>query len=133
MNLSILLLTTAVLEGVPPNLLLAICEIESGLKPHVTAVKDGGSDSHGLCQIKLSTAEQMGYKGDRKSLYTPEINAKYAAKYLKYQLDRYGNIPHAVAAYNSGTLNLNPKGEIRNLKYVKKVIKTYVSYEYRRR
>lgn len=68
----------------------------------------------------------MGYKGQPKGLMNPAINADIAAKYLKYQMDRYdNNWCKVTAAYNAGTFNESTKypGLPRNVKYVRKVQK----------
>ena len=67
---------------------------------------DGGSLSHGVCQIKLSTALYMDDVFKHKTratalrLENPAVNAFYAAKYLKYQMTRYKNLKLAIDAYN---------------------------------
>jgi soluble lytic murein transglycosylase-like protein len=108
-------------EGVPAPLLAAICWVESAHRPHVTVWDDNGSASIGLCQIKLATARMMGFKGKIHDLYIGEVNAKYAAKYLKYQLDRYASDWHkSTAAYNAGSAILSKKhpGKLINEKYI---------------
>lgn len=98
------LITVANKEGIPAPLLAAVCYTESAHKPHATNLDDNGSSSIGLCQIKLATAKQMGYTGAVEGLYDGKVNAKFAAKYLKYQLDRYpGEWTDAIAAYNAGS------------------------------
>lgn len=116
-----LILMAALSQGVPPHIMVGICYVESAHNPNAIARADGGSDSFGLCQIKLSTARMMGYKGSAAGLMSPHINAKMAAKYLAYQLDRYdGNIYSAITAYNAGRAT-------RPTKYMQKVIK-YARY-----
>lgn len=110
--------------GVPGVLLLAICTHESGLKNIVTP-DDNGSPSYGICQIKMDTAASLGYQGNKDSLMIPKINIRYAAKYLKMQLERYDDSwCKATAAYNSGTYNPSKAipGKPRNLKYVNRII-----------
>ena len=106
-------------------LLLAICTHESGLN-NTLVPHDGGSPTYGICQIKAGTAASVGFTGKDKDLMIPEINAKYAALYLKYQEGRYnGDWTKTVAAYNSGTYNESKKipGCPRNLEYIKNVQK----------
>jgi soluble lytic murein transglycosylase-like protein len=109
--------------GVPVALMLAICSHES----HLTNVKvphDHGSPSYGVCQLKYGTAQMVGFKGKPDDLMKPEINAKYASMYLRWQLDRYdGNWCRATSAYNSGTYSESKKypGIPRNMKYIKLV------------
>ncbi len=108
-------------EGVPALLLAAICFVESSHRPHMTNFDDGGSSSIGLCQIKLSTAQQMGYDGKIEGLYDGRTNAKYAAKYIKWQLNRYDNDWNkAAAAYNAGSVFMKD-GQFKNKVYVDRV------------
>lgn len=121
--------------GVPSSLLKAICSAESSLKQDEFVYADGGDSNHafGLCQVLLKTAEGFGFsddgckdnykfrKEDRKykncKLFGPYTNALYAAKYLKFQLDRYGNSwINAVAAYNTGTVRLCKTGWVKNIR-----------------
>jgi soluble lytic murein transglycosylase-like protein len=125
MTYTAIILAAAQKTGISGSLLLAVCTHESNLKN--TMVKhDGGSPSYGICQVKGATAKMMGHLGRSTDLMNPFINAKWASRYLKYQLDRYdGNVCKAVSAYNAGTFNESKKnpGKPRNLKYVKKVQK----------
>ncbi len=117
MTLTTLFLTISLQYHIPPGLLQSLCYVES--KHVITAVhKDDGTggDSLGVCQIKKSTAKELGFKGTSKQLMKPEMNIKYAAKYLHYQLNRYGKINKAVIAYNRG----NSKG-LTTSKYQRKV------------
>lgn len=110
--------------GISGSLLLAICSHESGGFRFRHNPDDRGSPSFGACQVKEATAIQVGYKLTHKQLGEPKKNAMIAAKYLKWQLDRYeNNYCRAVAAYNSGTFHESKKktGLPRNLKYVEAV------------
>ena len=121
-----IILNAAKAAKVSGTLLLAICTHESGLK-NVTVPHDGGSPTYGVCQVKLGTARQLGFTGTVLELLQPEVNAKYAARYLAYQQSRYGdfNWCKLSAAYNSGSYNASQKmpGHPRNLKYVHNVQK----------
>lgn len=98
-----LITIAALANGVAPSTLKAICWVESRHNPNIIHKDDGGSDSYGICQIKLATARFMGFKGKAKDLLDPKVNLHYAAKYLKYQKDRYGdNVRKAISAYNAG-------------------------------
>lgn len=144
MTLVATILAAAKAVGVPGALLLAICTHETNLK-NITVPNDGGSPSYGVCQIKEKTARALGFKGavtgptiegkvffgtlepkgKPAGLLVPSVNAKYAAKYLKKQLDKYeGDWCKATAAYNAGRYNPSSKvmGCPRNLKYIKKVV-----------
>ena len=116
-------------EGVPAPLLSAICFTESSHRPYVTAYDDNGSNSIGLCQVKLGTVRDLGFKGKLNDLYNGEINAKWAAKYLKYQLNRYHNDwRQAIAAYNAGSAIWSRKhpGWLINEDYIGNVMRAMV-------
>lgn len=103
--------------SLPTGLLSAVCYVESKHKVDAMHLDDGNSNSVGICQIKLSTARWLGFKGTEADLKNPKTNIHYAAKYLKYQLKRYGNdINKAISAYNAGSFKKS------NHKYVNKVI-----------
>lgn len=89
--------------SLPTNLLHSICFVETGHDVNAIHPNDGGSDSLGVCQVKLSTAKWLGFTGDEKQLMDPEHNIHYAAKYLSYHMTRYnGHVEKAVIAYNRG-------------------------------
>lgn len=120
----------ALLAGVPFEALASICFVESRLKLKTYVHRDGGSPSYGVCQIKYATAKGVGYRGSKKELNGYATNVKYAAKYLRYQIDRYnGDIRKAVLAYNAGSYKIKykiGKKEIAiNESYFKKVIKAH--------
>lgn len=113
---------------VPRELVLAICWGESNFRTTGVTHIDGDTLSHSICQVKLDTAKWMDrvYKHKVKAtperLENPKLNAFYAAKLLKYQLDRYNdNWPLAIDAYNKGT------AVSHDSQYVKKFYK-YLKY-----
>lgn len=121
-------LATTQTFNLPPGLLSAICWVESHHNFAAINRNDGGSASHGVCQIKLETAALLGFEGDEVELSKPKINIYYAGKYLRWQLDRYDtNIPKSVAAYNAGTYHENDQGLISNRRYVTKVFDAWVA------
>ncbi len=118
-----IILKAAKMAKVSGALLLAICTHESRLE-NVMVPNDGGSPTYGICQVKLGTAQMLGYKGDAQGLMDPKTNAKWAAQYLKRQKLRYdGDWYKAVAAYNAGTYNESSRvpGCAKNRKYVNRV------------
>jgi soluble lytic murein transglycosylase-like protein len=126
MDVASIILTAAKAAHVSGVLLLAICSHESnGFKTNYVEY-DRGSPSHGYCQVKLDTAIQLGFHGNPEQLKEPRINAHYAALYLKYQVDRYGDGDWCTitASYNSGSYveSENP-GYPKNLNYVRLVQK----------
>jgi soluble lytic murein transglycosylase-like protein len=123
---SAIILSAAKAAHVSGILLLAICTHESGLR-NIMVPKDGGSPSYGLCMVKFETAKMVGFHGRPKDLMNPMTNAKFAAKYLKFQEKRYGSHDWCklTASFNSGTYMESSKspGYPKNLKYVRHVQK----------
>ncbi len=121
---AIFLSVSIMLELENPNMLHSICWIESKHK-NVINYQDGNSNSYGLCQVKLSTANWMkryyripGKPITSKKLMEPETNIYYAGLYLKYQTKIYkGNLNCTLSAYNAGRC---VKGNQHT--YVKKVL-----------
>lgn len=121
--LLLLFATVSKTFNIPEGLLASLCKVESGYDVKAINIDDGNSSSIGVCQIKHQTASYLGFKGSETRLQNPKVNAFYAAKYLHRQLDRYnGNVSKAVSAYNAGSCRLNNKGQIKNRKYVSKVM-----------
>lgn len=129
----IILILTKVAKtvGISPGLLVAVCMTETNLR-NIDVMNDGGSPSYGVCQVKLETAKWMGkvhrkpavMSFEEKDMRKVEKNAKVAALYLKYQINRYdGDYCKAVAAYNAGSFRESTKkpGLPFNWKYVEKV------------
>jgi hypothetical protein len=83
--------------GVPPELAVALAYHESGLDPQ----RIGQAKEIGLMQILPSTGKMMGYSPGE--LHDPDKNIEAGLKYLKQQLDTFGNAPEIAAlAYNRG-------------------------------
>lgn len=110
------ILLAALIVGIDPELLSAVCYVESGHKVDAYVHNDGGSPSYGQCQIKMDTAKDMGFNGTKAQLMSPGTNALYAAKYLRYQHKRYGLWSSAVISFNAGRV-------IKNQRYLNKVKK----------
>lgn len=86
-------------------------------------VNDGNSHSYGICQVKLETARQMGYKGTVAGLMAPRTNVYYAAAYLSSRLKvNRGDVVCGVSAYNAGTYRGDKNGAPRNITYVRDVL-----------
>ena len=121
MSIEAIILNAAKLVGIPGQLLLAMCMHESANFQITYSPMDGHSPSYGICQIKRSTAEILGFEGTNEELMDTEINAKYAALYLRYQQSRYDNDwVKLAAAYNSGSYLPSQKvpGCPKNLSYI---------------
>ena len=98
--------------GVNYLLLLSICITESDLK-NVSNTTDSHKGSHGICQINAIHTNSID------SLYDPYINATFAAKILKSNLDKYKDTWVAVSAYSTGN------NKWFNTAYVNKVKRNY--------
>lgn len=128
MNATLLIAFAAATQtfSLPPGLLSALCYVETSHNPKAIHKDDGKGDSIGLCQVKLATAQMLGYKGTARGLLDPKTNVYYAAAYLTLNMKRYNrDIRKAVAAYNAGTHREDSKGLTRNRKYVSKVFKAW--------
>jgi soluble lytic murein transglycosylase-like protein len=80
----------------------AVIAVESDGNPNaVNETKLGVS--HGIMQIQLSTARDMGFRGKLEDLYKPVINKIYGIRYIQWLLKRYnGDALTALDAYNRG-------------------------------
>jgi soluble lytic murein transglycosylase-like protein len=82
-------------HGVDPALLKALIRQESNFNPN--AVSPAGAS--GLTQLMPATAQGLGVTDPTN----PQQAIEGGAKYLRAQLDRFGNDPRlALAAYNAG-------------------------------
>ncbi len=103
-------------HGIPPDLFLRLVQQESGWNPAAVSVKG----ARGLAQLMPDTARLIGANID-----DPASNLDGGARYLKMMYDRFGNWPHALAAYNAGPMaverhnGIPPYAETEN--YVKVV------------
>lgn len=80
--------------NVDPRLLRAVMLRESAGDPNAVSPKG----ATGLMQIMPSTGADLGVTDPRD----PAQSIFGGAKYLSQQLDKYGNVPMALAAYNAG-------------------------------
>ncbi|MCY1166180.1 Membrane-bound lytic murein transglycosylase F [compost metagenome] len=85
--------------GIPTGLFDAMIIRESGYQPSIYSPKN----AFGLTQLMADTAEGLGV-----NRYDIEQNLRGGAKYLRQQLDRFGQVHLALAAYNAGP------GRVRN-------------------
>lgn len=104
---------------VSPALIASVIEVESD----GNSASTGTVGEIGLMQMKCETAKDMGYVWDCKRLYLPDLNILYGAKYLAWQLKRYGgNLRMTLSAYNAGIATL------ANPTYVNKAMSAYQRY-----
>lgn len=79
----------------PPELVLAVIEVESNFNPF--AISSAGA--RGLMQVMPFWLKEIGQPGD--SLFRMHTNLRYGCTILKYYLDKErGNLFHALARYN---------------------------------
>ena len=90
-------------EGIDPDLFLRLVEAESSFRPDVTSV----AGAYGLTQLMPGTARELGV--DPRD---PIQNLRGGARYLRQQLDRFGDPALALAAYNAGPGRVRQYGGI---------------------
>jgi hypothetical protein len=88
----------AAANGIPASLVHRVIMRESRYNPR--AVSKG---NYGIMQIRLGTARAMGYTGNAAGLLDPEVNLRYAVKYLAgaYKIAG-GSESGAIAKYARG-------------------------------
>ena len=92
----------AVSHDINPEIALGLIDVESTFKPTVS--KDG---NYGLMQIRLATAQSMGFKGSLKDLMLPQNNLEYGMRYLHYCYDKYEDVTLMLGCYNGSTSTKN--------------------------
>ena len=103
--------------NVDPTLLQAVAHVESGGN---VATPNSSAGAQGLMQIMPQTAASLGVTDPRD----PQQAIYGAAKLLSQNLDRYGNVPDALRAYNAGTNQANWNNP-ETAAYVPKVAAAY--------
>ncbi len=109
-------------HGVDPALVHAIVKVESDFNPYALSRKG----AMGLMQLMPETAVVMNVGNS----FNPHENIDGGVKYLRQLIDRYeGNLPLALAAYNSGETAVKKWGTIppypETQKYVQRIMKIY--------
>ncbi|MEW6321429.1 MAG: lytic transglycosylase domain-containing protein [Acidobacteriota bacterium] len=87
--------THALAQGVSPDLVKAVIQVESAFNPRAVSAKG----AKGLMQLMPATARELGVADP----FQPEQNIRGGIAYLRQLLDRYDqDVPLALAAYNAG-------------------------------
>lgn len=91
-------------NNVPPQLIKAVIQVESGFSPQSSRYEAGlGQSSAGLMQILPGTAAQFGFTGSQADLSDPATNINYGSAYLGSLYKQTGGDPAAtLSAYNGG-------------------------------
>lgn len=112
----------AAAEGLDPRLMASLVWVESNFDPRALSPKG----AVGLAQVMPETAKEL-----RIRLRDPLENLAGGAHYLRINMERFGRVDLALAAYNGGptlmtaarTLSRLPDPDIRT--YVTRVLQTY--------
>ncbi|GAB2476625.1 transglycosylase SLT domain-containing protein [Jatrophihabitans fulvus] len=107
-------------NGLPAGLLAAVCNQESGGNPN--AVSPAGAQ--GLMQLMPSTAAGMGVNA-----FDPNQAIQAAGKILSRNLNEFGTVPLALAAYNAGAGAVQQYGGIppyeETQNYVRRIMSVF--------
>ena len=89
------IMTSARRHGLDPFLLASVARRESCFNPNAV----GRTNDHGLFQMQPATFNEFHPSG---YIYDIRDNTEAAAKYIKYLINRFGDLRLALAAYNCG-------------------------------
>jgi soluble lytic murein transglycosylase-like protein len=80
--------------GLDPALIKAVIQVESSFRPDAVS----GAGAQGLMQLMPGTAKSLGVTNS----FDVSQNVMGGSTYIKQQLERFGDIRLALAAYNTG-------------------------------
>lgn len=89
--------------GFTPAMVLAVIEVESGGRIRARS----HADARGLMQLLPTTGAWLAVEAGipwsgPETLYDPVHNVRLGIRYLERLVDRFGDVPTALAAYNAG-------------------------------
>lgn len=90
--------------ALPEALIAAVIRTESAFQAHAVSPKG----ARGAMQIMPETQKELGLKDP----YDAEANVMAGSAYLRRQLDRFGSLELALAAYNAGPANVIKYGGV---------------------
>lgn len=115
------ILAAAQENGIPAELIKAVCVAESRMNPQATSPKG----ARGLMQLIPATAERMGVADP----YDPAQSIAGGSMFLAKQISAFGDYRTALAAYNAGPGNVTRYGGVppfpETQRYVAQVMKLY--------
>lgn len=106
--------------GVDASLLKAVIHAESGF--NTNAVSHSGAQ--GLMQLMPATAASLGVRDP----FNPNQSIDAGARYLKHQIDRFGDEKSAIAAYNAGPGAVARYGGVPPYKETQNYVNKVLSY-----
>ena len=90
--------------GLPEELIASVIHTESAFQARAESPKG----AQGAMQIMPQTQQELGLTDP----FDPEANVLAGCAYLRKQLDRFGSLELALAAYNAGPANVKKYGGI---------------------
>ncbi|MFQ3548311.1 MAG: lytic transglycosylase domain-containing protein [Armatimonadota bacterium] len=106
--------------GVEPSLVKAVIKAESGFNPNARSA----AGAQGLMQLMPATARSLGVTDS----FDPIQNIEGGVKYLKKQLDTFGDVRLALAAYNAGPNAVVRHGGIPPYRETQNYVQKVLSY-----
>ena len=129
-DLAELIYRTALREGIDPDLAFRVVRVESGFK--ATATSSAGA--LGLAQVQLPTARFYDAHITAEQLYDPATNLSIGFRYLRDLIEVYGDVKHALLAYNRGPSRLKKlldEGRDPQNGYASRIMEGYAGVESR--